>query len=292
MSLHEKGSAHAAEAGTERRALRNAAIACLAITLGVYLINSASIGTVMERSGSPQPVWYPWVLEGTAVLALATAFPAALWFGHRFPVEPGRWNSALAGHLAGLLIYSGVQIGLLLALREALWPSLFGQAFVYGDEPVDIAVYEFRKQAGIYIAFQAVIVVARHVEQLRLETRAARSEARREQRITLKSGGRTLHADAGTFLYAQAAGNYVEARFANREHLARITLTELETLLKAAGIDAVRCHRSVLVNRARIAEIVPTGEGGVTIRLDEGSALPGSRRYRAGLEADRPGGGV
>ena len=277
-------AARAAEARAERRALRNGALACLAVAFGVYVINSASIMTVMERAGSARPAIYPWVLEGTAMLALFAAFPAVILFARRFPLEPGRWRRSLAAHLAGLDLYAGIQISLMLALRYALWPLVFGQPYVYGDEPVDIAVYEARKQAGIYVGFQAIFWAARHIEQLRLEAHAARREARREQRIALKCGGRSYHLAAADFLSARAAGNYVEARFGAREHLARITLGELETLLKEAGIDAVRCHRSFLVNRARIAEIVPTGEGDVTVRLDEGSEVPGSRRYRAELE--------
>ena len=50
-----------------------------------------------------------------------------------------------------------------------------------------------------------------------------------------------------------------------------------------AGVDAVRTHRSFLVNRAAITETVPTGEGDVRILLSDGSEVPGSRRYREGL---------
>ena len=278
------GSRHA-EAGAERRALRNGILACLVLTLGVYIVNSLSIATVMERAGSTRPAVFPWVLEGTALIALLAALPAAVWFGHRFRFAPGRWHSALVAHLAGALVYSAIQIALMLALRHALWPLLFGAAYVYGDEPVDIFVYEFRKQAAIYAGFQAVFAVARHIEYLALEARAARSDARTRQRIMLKCGGRTYHLDAADFVFAKAAGNYVEARFGEREHLARMTLGELATLLSEAGIDAVRTHRSHIVNRRRVAEIAPTGEGDVTIRLDDGSHVPGSRRYRAGLEA-------
>jgi len=46
----------------------------------------------------------------------------------------------------------------------------------------------------------------------------------------------------------------VEARFGEREHLARMTLSELDNLLREAGIDAVRVHRSWLVNRDMITE--------------------------------------
>lgn len=285
MSALRGGGTRAIEAQAERRALRNAALVCLGVTLTVYVINALSISTEFDRAGRAIAPGYPWILEGTAITAMIAGLPVVLWFGHRFRFEPGRWKIALAGHLAGLLIYALIQVGLMSALRGVFWPPLLGMPYDPGDTALGVFVYEFRKQAGIYAGFQFVIGVARHVEHLRLETSAARSEARTHRRITLKCGGRTFHPDASAFVYARAAGNYVEARFAAREHLARITLTELEALLREAGVDAVRSHRSVLVNRDRIAEIVPTGEGDVTIRLDEGSELPGSRRYRAGLDA-------
>ena len=118
-----------------------------------------------------------------------------------------------------------------------------------------------------------------------LEAEVARAEARQTHRLTLKCGGRTLRIAADEFRAAQAAGNYVEIRLAGGEHLARSTLTELERQLSEAGIDAVRVHRSWLVNRDAIREIAPTGEGDVAITLDTGAKVPGSRRYRDRLDA-------
>lgn len=271
------------EARAERRALRHAALVCLGVTLGVYVINALSISTEFERAGRAIAPAYPWIVEGTAILAMMASLPVVLWFGHRFRFEPGRWQAALGAHLAGLVIYAVIQVALMSALRGVLWPAVFGAPYDPGDTALGVFVYEFRKQAGIYAAFQLVIAVARHIEQLRLDAAAARKDARTARRITLKCGGRTFHPDAGEFICAKAAGNYVEARFGSREHLARASLTQLEALLKEAGVDAVRSHRSWLVNRARIVEIVPTGEGDVVLKLDEGSQVPGSRRYRAVL---------
>ncbi|PWE18311.1 hypothetical protein DDZ18_01515 [Marinicauda salina] len=284
-SASRSDPARAAERAAERRALRNAAIACLVIALGVYVINSLSIMTVIERGGGLRPAWYPWVLEGTAVIGLLAGLPVIVWFGHRFAFEPGRWRTSLAVHLAGALIYGAIQIAIMLGLRAALWPVLFAEAYVYGDAPFDIALYEFRKQAGIYAGFQAVVWVARHIERLRMDAAAAHADARAAQRVTLKCGGRTFHLDAGDFVAAKAAGNYVEARFGPREHLARMTLSELAALLREADIDVARVHRSWLVNRAAIAETAPDGQGGLVITLADGTTIPGSRRYRAAGDA-------
>src|SRR5690606_21825891 len=194
------------------------------------------VGTELERAGRVRPASYPWALEGTAILAMFAALPLALWLGMRFPFERGRWRAALAAHLAGVMVFAAIQIALMSGLRIALWPALYGAGFDFGDSALGVFVYEFRKQAASYVGFQFILATSRGLEQLRLEAAAARAEARTRHRVTLKSGGRTFHAEADGFIAARAAGNYVEARFGDREHLARMTLTELEALLREAGI--------------------------------------------------------
>lgn len=278
-------SARAAETGAERRAFRRAFVLCLAIVAVIYVVNSLSVTTEMARTGQDRGPAYAWALEGTAVTAMLLALPFVLWLGTVFPFERGRWGRALAIHLAGVLVYGAVQVALMSALRGAVWPVLYDRPFVYGDSLAGTFVYEFRKQAAAYLGFQLILATSRSIERLRLEAAAARTEARTSHRITLKSGGRSFYPDAADFLSAKAAGNYVEARFGARDILARMTLNELQTLLTEAGVDAVRTHRSFLVNRAAIAETTPTGEGDLRIVLKDGSELPGSRRYREGLRA-------
>jgi DNA-binding LytR/AlgR family response regulator len=89
--------------------------------------------------------------------------------------------------------------------------------------------------------------------------------------------------DAAAIEFAKAAGNYVEISAAGKTHLARITMAALEDQLAGAGAPVIRVHRSWLVNKQRIAEINPAGDGDVTIRMQGGAEIPGSRRYRERL---------
>ena len=84
-------------------------------------------------------------------------------------------------------------------------------------------------------------------------------------------------------IWAKAASNYVEVRTAHKTHLARMTLSRLNSLLSEAGDTHVQCHRSYLVSRAAIREIVATGEGDASLLLTNGEKIPASRRYRGGL---------
>ncbi|MCW5724249.1 MAG: LytTR family transcriptional regulator [Maricaulaceae bacterium] len=285
MTVNESHLAREREAGAERAALKSAAITCAAILLVVYAVNALSMGTEMRLAGSTRPAYYPWVLEGTAILAMFIALPLALWLGMRFPFERGRWPTALLIHAGGVLIFGLIQVSLMSAFRFSIWEAVFSYSYTYSDTPFGVFVYEFRKQAASYLGFQVVIAFARALEQSRLEAVAARAEARGERRIALKSGGRSFHPEAAEFLFARAAGNYVEARFGAREHLARMTLSELETLLNEAGVKAARVHRGWVVNLGAVAEVAPTGEGDVAITLKDGQQIPGSRRYRDRLPA-------
>jgi|GEM_PF-268680 len=276
--------ARADELRAERTALRNTALACAGLILTFYVVNSLSVSTEYRWSGYDYPVSLPWVLEGTAILAMFIGLPFALWLGHRVPPELGRWRIALPVHIVGGLLFAAIQISLMALFRHEVWPALYGRDYGFTGTWVEVAIYEGRKQLLSYAGFQVILATTRALEYLRLENRAARREARSRHRITLHSGGRTLFPDAEAFRAAQAAGNYVEARFGDHEHLARTTLTGLEGLLREAGVDAVRVHRSWLVNRAAIAEIAPTGEGDVTLKLKTGETVPGSRRYRERLE--------
>lgn len=256
-------------------------------TLAAYLvIASLSIETELERIGRVERPFFAWVLEGSSVAVTAAIVPFIMWLGLKAPLEPGRWLSSLPVHLGGFLVYLALHLTGMVLLREAAWSVFYDSEYeFFHGHPVREIVYEMRKDIGTYLGYQIIVAITRAMQQYRLEAEVARQDARSGRRITLKCGGRTLRLDAAAFVSAKAAGNYVEVKIATGEHLARMTLGELEQQLREAGVDAIRVHRSWLVDRDRIAAIVPTGEGDVTIRLDTGEEVPGSRRYRDRLEA-------
>jgi DNA-binding LytR/AlgR family response regulator len=69
-------------------------------------------------------------------------------------------------------------------------------------------------------------------------------------------------------------------RAGGQTHLARIGLTALAEQLAEAGIDVARIHRSTIVNRAKVRETAPLGDGDFRLKMADGSELRGSRRYR------------
>lgn len=78
--------------------------------------------------------------------------------------------------------------------------------------------------------------------------------------------------------WIQSAANYVELHAGGRSLLLRATLMALEERLDPSVF--VRIHRTHVVNLERISEILPSEHGDSMIRLQDGTSLRLSRKYR------------
>lgn len=270
----------AAEAHVGQRAF----MTILALSVSIWLVNSTSILLEAEREGRSIFWAVPFFIEGTSVAVILALFPLVRWMEQRFPIGPADLPKALLAHGLSVMLYALIHVLAMGVIRESLYPLLFSGEYRFFDDPLLVYVYEARKDAVTYMLHLLTLTAFRAIEWHKLEVEAARTEARSTQRLTVKCGGRILRVEANGFVSAKAAGNYAELKLETGQHLARITLAELQKQLIEAGIDAVRVHRSWLVNRDAVEEIIPTGEGDVSIRLKTGETLPGSRRYRDRLE--------
>lgn len=269
------------EEAAEKRVGRDAFIWYVAITTGIWILSATSILIRRDIDGVDLPWLQPWVVEGTSLILTIPLYFMVRWFEAKAPIGETRWRRALPVHLFGSTLYCALLIAWMASFRAVVWPPLFGHGYdLLGDAPLQVILYEYRKLLPGYLGALALIYTFRQMAMMRLELEAARNEARTSQRLTLKCGGRVIRVEADGFVSAKAAGNYVEVRLESGEHLARLTLAELHKQLTEAGIDAVRVHRSWLVNRDAIVEIAPTGEGDATLTLSSGGTLPGSRRFR------------
>ena len=273
------------EQNAERRAGLYALIIFSLMMLANLVVNATTINMEYSRSDEPYVSALAWFTETTSIIFILALFPVVKWWENRFQVSLENWKQALPAHLLGLIAFSFIHVLAMALTRESLHPIFFGTEYHFFNNPLTDFLYEIRKDALSYASILLAIVCFRAIEFHRMDAAAARSEARTSHRVTLKCGGRTLYLEANAFLYAKAAGNYVEARFGDKQHLARMTLSELENLLTEAHVQAKRVHRSWLVNAQEIAQTQPTGEGDITITLNNGETIPGSRRYRDRLDA-------
>jgi len=97
----------------------------------------------------------------------------------------------------------------------------------------------------------------------------------------VRDGVRFRIVPVSSIRWIQACGNYVEIHIPGRELLHRATLGELARRLPPRAFT--RIHRGVIVNVAEIAEIRRSSHGDGEVELKDGTVLPLSRRYRAGL---------
>lgn len=275
------------EQEAERRLTRTAIIAVFSLTIAIAIVNSTSTLMEVARDGGSIHPLRPWLTEGTSALYILLLFFVLLRLERRFPLEAGNWRAHVPIHMGAAVLWSIVHVVAMGYTREAIFPVLIGMDYQFFAHPgpMQVFFYEFRKDLLTYTLQLLTLTSLRTIEWHRLEAIAARREARNEHRLTLKCGGRTMHVEASGFRSAKAAGNYVELGLETGKHLARMTLAELEKQLADAGVDAVRVHRSWLVNRSAITEVRPTGEGDVVLTLANGDTIPGSRRYRDRLDA-------
>ncbi|WP_300391355.1 LytTR family DNA-binding domain-containing protein [Henriciella sp.] len=268
---------HHPEIEADKRADRRTWIYFAGFLFASFLVLSMSDQHDMRRAGADHPEM-AWLSQATSHLVILAMTPFITFMLSRFPLSD--WRRSLPVHAGAVVVFSLVHILAMVALRKALSPVFIGVPYEFGLADPSTWLYEFRKDVLSYALITAIFAMNRLAEQRGLEAKAAQKEASERHRLTLKSGGRTYFVDASEIVWVRAASNYVEVVTPGRTYLARATLTELEKLLETAGGHHVRVHRSHLVNLDRVTEIRPTGEGDVTLTLETGDDVPGSRRYR------------
>jgi hypothetical protein len=273
-----------AESALDRRVVWRAFLIALAFFPIVGIINALSLITDAERTDIALNPREPFILELTSMSGILIAFFFVAWLERRVPLTAESWKQALAVYAAGSFVFSALHVGIMVLLREAAFPIFLGTSYSFFGDIFRDGFYEYRKDLMPYAAIIAVLSLNRQIEESRIEAAAARADARETGRLTLKSGGRTVWLDARSLDWAEAAGNYVEVRANGNTHLARMSLSALAKQLGDAGVDIARIHRSRIVNRAKISEIVPSGDGDFQLRMKDGSELRGSRRYRQSLK--------
>jgi two-component system LytT family response regulator len=102
-----------------------------------------------------------------------------------------------------------------------------------------------------------------------------------QERLAVKSGGRTLFLRHSEIRWIEARANYVAIHTARDVIIVRETCKSIEARLHGPGF--VRIHRSAIVNTANIREIRPWYTGEYVIVLEDGRELTMSRGYRTNL---------
>ncbi len=262
----------------ERRVLRRIFWPAVVGLAGVGTVNVMTLLTEAQRTKTPLDVGIPLVLEFSSISILVALIPAMSVFVRMVPPERLQWAIVLPFYLGMSIAFSALHVLGMVTLRKIMFWAFWGHSYIFFDAPFTDLLYEYRKDLLPFSVIALVFYLVRRVEGKRYEVINGKSEP--PGRLMLKSGSRTMWLDAAAFDWASAAGNYVELHGNGTSHLARMTLLPLEDLLARSGVAVVRVHRSRIVNRAKVREVLPTRDGDFVVRLLNGTEVRGSRRYR------------
>ncbi|HZX76232.1 LytTR family DNA-binding domain-containing protein [Lysobacter sp.] len=115
----------------------------------------------------------------------------------------------------------------------------------------------------------------------------ALEQLRRDDKLAVRDGGRTVRVDLSSIRWIDAAGDYmcihVDGESPQGETLVlRATMRDLEKQLDPQRFP--RIHRSTIVNARRVVELRPHTNGEGFLRLDCGHELKLSRTHRDKLQ--------
>ena len=254
----------------------------------------AGFNTLVQRMDRPQlALWQPLVWEVSSAIVLGLLVPAVVAWERRFPLRWGALRRHLAWHLGATVVFCGVHVAGMVALRKAAYAAL-GQPYEVGSWAGMLA-YEYLKDVRTYAMILAAALSYRLL-MLRLQGEARVLDApeppagtataappapARPERFLVRKLRREFLVAAADIECLQAQGNYVGLRVNGHDYLLRATLTEFLEQLDPARF--VRVHRSHAVNLDRVAEIEPLDSGDARVTMRGGSVVPVSRRYRDAL---------
>ena len=105
--------------------------------------------------------------------------------------------------------------------------------------------------------------------------RLARDLGRRPDRLLVPERGRMVPVEIAAIDWIQAEGDYARVHAGGKSYLVARSLADLELRLDPERF--ARIHRSAIVNRERIQEVLPEGSRRYTVVLGDGTRLVLSR---------------
>lgn len=118
-------------------------------------------------------------------------------------------------------------------------------------------------------------VLGARLAALLAESQRAASRRPAPTRLLVRNTGRHLLVDTKDIDWIEGADYYVKLHVGRAVHMLRESLTQLEA--KLDGRAFVRIHRSVIVNLARVRELLPQQRGDGVVVLEGGTRLRVSR---------------
>lgn len=208
----------------------------------------------------------------SAIAVLVMVLFVAYWL-RIFPVQKGKWTSAIIGHTAGSIIFAFGHHTLMIIQRVALFSSR-EMTYHWQAGFVSNLIVEYQQDIKIYIGIVAVMSAYQYYWRARSHAKPPRQSA---NRLVVQTGTGEALLTYDEIDYVEASRNYVEVHVGKRTYLIRDTIANLEKRL--ADGPFARSHRRYIVNLDKVAEI-KTVDGTQQIYLKNGTVLPLSRGFR------------
>lgn len=221
-----------------------------------------------------------WLYEISSHFSILIAALTILFWINRFPISLSNAVHRIPVYVFGFVVFTMLHVLLMVGIRHIFWGFVADGHYNFGLFMLEPWAYEVRKDVFTYLLILSTFLTARHIGALREELKVAREDAKRTGRLSLKAGGRTLVLPADEIIHAKSSGNYVELYTKAGMHFIRITLAELEVLLREAAVEPVRVHRSYLTTREHLVAF-----DAKDVLLSTGLRLPIGRKYKSGLAA-------
>lgn len=253
-----------------RRALREAALGFL---YWFALVAVLEPGNIM-RGGT-----LPWVWEAVRLVVAgllgASITPLVFALARRVPIEGKAWWRQAVIHLAS---DAGLAVGLITV--AGLLADLVG----FDRRPLAAALLDQLAVDGLLLFFALVALTGlAHADLFyhRAQRATGVPVAPASGFLTtvpVKARGRSLMLDLVEVGWIESQGNYLALHAGAAVHLIRETSSRFEALLDPERF--VRIHRQTIVALHRIKQIASLPSGDATVRLDDGTSLRMSRRFR------------
>ena len=261
--------------GEQRLWLGRAWLLGASMIAAITVVNILTIQHDAPRLGPIRPAI--WEISSALVSMVIFGIPAAmaLWMVRKQP----RWWQAVPAHLVAVFIYSVLHVSSFVALRKLGHAVILHEGYDFGPLSTEFP-YEFRKDMMSYGLATIIYWLA------------LRRSAQEPQNVyapaplatfDIQDGARLIRVPVAEIVAVRSAGNYVEFILADaRQPLMRSSLSAVLDGLSEHGF--VRCHKSWLVNSARVTGLKPEGSGDYAVELGAIEA-PLSRRYPEALAA-------
>ncbi|SFL94641.1 LytTR family DNA-binding domain-containing protein [Variovorax sp. OV329] len=276
------------------------------VVVALLQVGASVVVAAMDASAAGRNVAFWQVLswELSSQFSLLALIPAVFAFERRFPMDLEHLRRNLPWHLLGSVVFSLVHVAAMVAVRHGVY-GLAGERYDFGNWLVRWP-YEYLKDVRAYALIVLGIRVYR-IFMLRLQGEARMLDAPEEpaaahgdpsqpaapaqppatpvrpERFLVRKLRREFLINAADIDWLQAQGNYVGLHVNGHDYLLRATLTDLLAQLDPALY--ARVHRSYAVHLDRIREIEPLEGGDARLHMRDGTHVPCSRRYRAGLQS-------